>query len=398
MHLSENGLDWSTSTCLVALVCAIGTITQRYTPPGASPISQDDNGYDIGLSKQFWSLAEKRLGFAMSQNDIRAVQCLCLAGIWHMNYMQPIQAWKYFNLAGTAWHALQMTGEVPEDSDRGSSFTVMQALYFTIWKSECELRLELPLRSSILDKIDFPHEFPLPPSIEDHVLHSESAGVERSWYYYLADIAARHLFNRLLCAHSWKIGSATSERDIEHMVTQSEMLEAQIHTWYLSLPPTLYFEIPGGYTTEPLDDEMTEILRQRYLGCRELVARPFVRFCIEEELTGVEPLLMRRITSLASRGLQYCMLKLGLMNAQRHQGTWFTLRITATYSLILCALDLAQRRSLCSGAHHLSLPEGWRSAITAAIDAVGVRWNDPSGGAFSIRSVVQAVLDDEQYG
>lgn len=89
LMISENGLDWSTQTCLVTLVCAIGALTQRYLDPGnvcvttPSPgIVRSSIGYegDTELSIQFWGIAARRLGFAISQNNVEAVQCLCLAG------------------------------------------------------------------------------------------------------------------------------------------------------------------------------------------------------------------------------------------------------------------------------------------------------------------------------
>jgi hypothetical protein len=30
--------------------------------------------------------------------------------IWHMHLLQPLQAWKYFNLAGNAWYAATLKG------------------------------------------------------------------------------------------------------------------------------------------------------------------------------------------------------------------------------------------------------------------------------------------------
>lgn len=89
LQVSENGLDWSTRTCLVTLVCAIGALTQRYQDPDnisittPSPgITRSSIGYEseAELSMQFWGIAARRLGFAISQNDVEAVQCLCLAG------------------------------------------------------------------------------------------------------------------------------------------------------------------------------------------------------------------------------------------------------------------------------------------------------------------------------
>ena len=89
LEVSENGLDWSTKTCLVALVCAIGAITQLYpndvTSPAFAPTPrsrQSTSNYDseAELSIQYWGVAVKRLGLAIGQNNLEAVQCLCLAG------------------------------------------------------------------------------------------------------------------------------------------------------------------------------------------------------------------------------------------------------------------------------------------------------------------------------
>jgi hypothetical protein len=92
LHVSENGLDWSTTTCLVSMVCAIGAIAGRYKgavqPAPNSPTSlsgsQDrmfESGEsDVELAMRHWNVAAKRLGYAIGQDDLEAVQCLCLAG------------------------------------------------------------------------------------------------------------------------------------------------------------------------------------------------------------------------------------------------------------------------------------------------------------------------------
>ena len=131
-QVAENGLDWSSTTCLVTLVCAIGAITQEYQYHGRTPVSDAvpetpvDFGSEPELSMQFWNLAVKRLGFVIGDNDPVAIQCLCLAGyvklqknanhvslifsrIWSMHQMQPLQAWKYFNLAGSSWYSVNLT-------------------------------------------------------------------------------------------------------------------------------------------------------------------------------------------------------------------------------------------------------------------------------------------------
>lgn len=89
LQTAENGLDWSTRTCLVTLVCAIGALNQRYQDPAnisvTSPspgVVRSSVGYEseAELSMQYWGIAARRIGFAISQNNIEAVQCLCLAG------------------------------------------------------------------------------------------------------------------------------------------------------------------------------------------------------------------------------------------------------------------------------------------------------------------------------
>lgn len=89
LQVAENGLDWSTRTCLVTLVCAIGALTQRYQDPANISITTPSPGVvrssvgyesDTELAMQFWGIAARRLGFAIGHNDVESVQCLCLAG------------------------------------------------------------------------------------------------------------------------------------------------------------------------------------------------------------------------------------------------------------------------------------------------------------------------------
>lgn len=80
-QVAENGPDWSAATCIVALACALGAISQR---PGQRTPSGTPRGYSVEpnrhLASRYWSVAEKRLGFAMGQPGWESVQCLCLAG------------------------------------------------------------------------------------------------------------------------------------------------------------------------------------------------------------------------------------------------------------------------------------------------------------------------------
>lgn len=79
-YISENGFDFSTRTCLVALVCAIGALCQENTIEMPSHLPVAGRNSDLDIAYRFWSVAVKRLGFAMTRNTMESAQCLCLAG------------------------------------------------------------------------------------------------------------------------------------------------------------------------------------------------------------------------------------------------------------------------------------------------------------------------------
>jgi hypothetical protein len=82
--LGENGLDWSSRTCLVALVCALGSISQRYDPDrqpyNGDSLEEIHFREESKLASQWWGVAAKRLGFIIGKCNIEAIQCLCLTG------------------------------------------------------------------------------------------------------------------------------------------------------------------------------------------------------------------------------------------------------------------------------------------------------------------------------
>lgn len=359
LQVAENGADWSVETCLVTLVCALGAVTETFpvsvaadndmdAPPSIDP---DRNAADFRLARQFWNLAAKRLGLVLGQNSVQAAQCLCLAGIWYMHMMQPLEAWKHFDLAGTVWHSLILVSTPPRAMTMGvgdggpqtsrtsqtstaASITAMQALYFTIWKSECELRMELSLPSPVLDSINFPYAFPTPPATADagHEYATETVVSERSWYFFLSDIAARHLLNRLLRTDTDSPATTTNTtltpHTVRRMIAQADMIETQVTNWHASLPSTLYFDVPVGYTPEPLLDDLSLILRYRYFAMRELVGRPFVRLCVERSIDHLDAATRPVVLSSAGQSLRYCILKLHGVLACRHQGIWLALRVS----------------------------------------------------------------------
>jgi hypothetical protein len=397
VHVAEHGFDWSTSACLVALVCANAAITDSHTEFSSSPEVTPGKKAELELSMQFWSVAVKRLGYATAQNTVQAVQCLCLAGIWYMHRLEPLEAWKHFNLAGAVWHTLSLIhGELSshvEVEGHSNEFTIMQALCFTIWKSECELRLELPLPTSpILDSAYLPLTFPQPPNF---CSHPDASDKERSWYYYLSEIAARHVINRLVQMNS-ETPEFPSEKHVRRMITQAKLMQAQISDWYSSLPPMFYFDTPQGYVADFVADPMVFILRHRYMSLCELVSRPFVRLCVDQLVDGMDASLHGTIASFASQCVRFCILKLGQVAGHRHQGTWYGIRVVTSASLILAVVDKAQRQAEEGEAFRLvqsvTLPKTWKDAVTQGAASVQQYLDEPNGGCSNLKQLLEAVV------
>ncbi|KAJ9143478.1 putative C6 transcription factor [Pleurostoma richardsiae] len=403
LRVAESGFDWSLESCLVALVCAIGAITEPLEIAEASKaldvIDRRDSQCrsDIDLATRYWNVAAKRLGFALDQNDIGAVQCLCLAGIWHMHNLQPLQAWKYFNHAANAWFCTVMRNDPlrkPPDRSRPGPIGVEGALCFTIWKSTCELRPELSLPPSVLEDCEVLHPFPTLPDLEDPRLGIAAVDSERGWYYYLAEIAARHLINNLLECHVYDFDNIQPS-DVARMIRHAEVFEAQIHEWRSSLPAQLHFDIPTDLTLSELNDPMTVVLRQRYLSSLELTYRPLLRICTDfplDDLQGYDGPLRSRVAALASQNLRFSYLKILRISKKLHHGTWFNLRSLTGSCLRFAAAEKAQRDRKLLGAQELQIPPNWRSRVINALEILQPYWNSNRGGGAGLMALIDQAL------
>ena len=422
-HVAENGLDWSTRTCLVSLISAIGAVSQQHSDHrlylnGQTPLSQvmspvSRAEVEVNLSFQYWDIAVKRIGLAIAEDTVQAVQCLCLAAIWQMHHVRPVQAWKYFNLAGAAWHTLNSNNPIDvtassEAALRLQSFTVMQSLFFTIWKSEGELKMELDLPESILDNVKFPYSFPQPPVLDtSNSPEDEVAEDERSWLYYLADIAIRHLLNRLSTTNlelSLDNNRPLTRRDLHQMISEADMLETQLFEWHRSLPHIFRFRIPDHdqLSCDPDYDDRVKVLYHRLLSYRSLVNRPFVRLLVDrnsstslvQELFRDDVALEDEVVRRASLCLHYCMMKINPISNHRHQGTWTALRNLGTTAMIFSAVHLSIKQdAMPSLRHAFQLPVGWYQQVLQSIHDMQPYWEEGSGGSAEIRRTIEEVLD-----
>lgn len=241
--------------------------------------------------------------------------------------------------------------------------------------------------------MDYPYTFPFPPNIDRELVVGEDIhGERRTWYYYLAEIACRHLINRIIEATQLKILDPSAAR-IERMLRDLEMFETQVNDWYLSLPPSIKFPHPFG-TIQPLEDEINQLLRARYLGIRELCCRPFVELVINYDLSNMPSELLAKVGGIASQGLQYCMFRLQAVPPQyRHHGLWFQLPNSTTCALVLLAADRARHELQPNAIEHLKMPQGWREQILTTHDLLAGYWKSRQGSVWAYFQVFQWALD-----
>uniref|UniRef100_A0A8H7N104 Zn(2)-C6 fungal-type domain-containing protein n=1 Tax=Bionectria ochroleuca TaxID=29856 RepID=A0A8H7N104_BIOOC len=238
-HIAENGLDFTTRTCLVVLVCAVGALCQEesaFTIPSRLPVTERND--DLDIAYRFWSVASRRLGRAMSHNTLESAQCLCLAGIWFMCNLQPLDAWKHFTMAGNCYYsailARKSLASPGSQSPQLFPQAIEHSIFYTAYKSELEIRYELAIPGSVLEHLEEELVFPSPPMLSETQLEGPNDEAI-TWYYYLTDIAARHLINRIINT-GFKIGGCPTEAQARSLLRDYKIFGSQLEDWYESLP------------------------------------------------------------------------------------------------------------------------------------------------------------------
>lgn len=260
------------------------------------------------------------------------------------------------------------------------------------YKFNSELAYELPLPASVLASIDYPHSFPAPPDLDKPFETHENLELQRqTWYYYLAEIANRHLLDRILESQRDALGLPMTQY-VTQLLKDVRIFEFELSDWHASLPPNLTFPMPSK-PIGPLANELSQHLRGRFMMALELMYRPFVRICISQNLEiGSE--LLGQVTTVASQGLQYCVLRIQAIGKVCHHGLWFQLRNFASFALILSAASKACSNPALNAPPMLDLPQDWRSVIIQKKSYLAVHWSDSKGGTLELGKLIDWALDD----
>ncbi|UKZ74684.1 hypothetical protein TrVFT333_002354 [Trichoderma virens FT-333] len=406
-----HGIDWSAESGLTLLICALGCIARPFGPtldtmPGTSAYVS---------AETLFHAAQRRIGIAFSSEDIISTQCLFLSGVYMMCIFQPAKAWRFFlqALASCQQPSFLNSLSPPTSSTTcdgspasHSLETLHQAIYWSSWKSEREMRSYLRPTDFTLTEEElafYPPFLPTPPNLhpaQELEANGDSCVTRQtvSWYFYLAEISLRRLASNLytemlrFCEQSF-----SSQGTLEALVGAVPHYEEQAQEWISSLPFCLSFDAPAEE-----DDICRFVLRGHAINLYEMIYWPFLSAYLMKDLVVEErqgfflPSASWNIRRLAQKALDYHALRLSVNKPgyrHRHHGTPLLIQSCSRSALVLVAAALRNitntAQNSAKGANVLKLPNGWRAGLDETIDMLAF-WENESRQLASIRHVLQA--------
>lgn len=320
-------------------------------------------------AEAYFLAARKRMG--LLEPSLIASQCHMLSGIYLMYTFRQIQGWAAFNMAGS-FLSMYLKGKAALEGQVGNTLGVPetpdkrleQRLYWTVLKSECELRTQLDVAQSDLCKIGYPYPFPSPPSPRSPSqtpalpVHTPTPPYapgassqtfastpsqsyqdieEQSWFYYLSEIALRRIENRVLNTFYKEDHSSWARTSIEDLLSVAMAIEEQLELWQSSLPDPIRYD---NLASNQEFDELRLHTHGRELGIRDLLYRPFLYHAVHSTQPAGEQksALLRQYLHKA---LESCLwFDSGLAMTLRHHGTWYGLRGCTMSGLMLVAAEM----------------------------------------------------------
>lgn len=373
-----HGMDWSAESCRALLVCALGTIATPFLH--GNFITRDSDVYKTGES--FFLAAKKRLGLVLGTSSLIEAQCVFLAGVYTMCTFQRMASWRFFLQAlaccqnfdflksSTAEHGML---EDIDSASGSSSNAAEQAIYWSSWKSEREMRSELEPRDFPISEANtavYPPFFPTPPRHDSHfsgAVNSETEGREQiSWYFYLSEISLLRL-RRRKAKDMTEFEPADGESLLRGLARTIAHHEEQVLEWQNALPAEMALSAP------PAEDDICRfVLRGHLINVYESLYWPFVDWAINssQAYSNGDGLL----EDLANKGLRthverVCVNRPGFHH--RHHGTFGMIRSCNRSALVLLAAAYSCSSFVEShgtgGKMRFELQAGWEEAVRDVI-------------------------------
>ncbi|KAH7041610.1 uncharacterized protein B0I36DRAFT_392727 [Microdochium trichocladiopsis] len=338
------GFDWSPESCLALLICALGSLA---TPFGPSPDTMPGTAA-YAHAQAYFQAAQKRMGLLFVAEDIIAPQCFFLAGVFMMCNFQSTKAWRYFVQALVGCQEFKFLTNAPGRPDQLDE-TPHQAIYWSAWKSEREVRGDVRRPDFLVSDHDtrlYPSFFPTPPApradaVRMPLMEADQTREQISWYFYLAEISLRRLTARVSAEMVAMMEThASRHMFLESMAAALSSYEAQANEWQASLPPCLSLEAPPEQ-----DDVCRFVLRGHLINLYETLYWPFLAVFLDEEGLGLQTGALNAFSEQAQRGLENHMARLLVNKAgyhHRHHGTDPLLRSCSRTALTLLAMSRTQ--------------------------------------------------------
>ncbi|USP81332.1 hypothetical protein yc1106_08606 [Curvularia clavata] len=365
-----NGLGWDARSCLLLLVYALGSTVREDEQPSSGSSLDSHSTTSFQRAETFFLAAQKRMGPLLLESGTIEAQVFFLAGVYLMTTMRPVEAWRSFVQALTCCQSFESTA-----SELSSAEGQMQhGIYWTCFKSELEVRMELGVTETSVWNLRYPVAYPEPPKY----LRSEG---EPAWYFYLAEIALRRLENRVLMSNCGISPGRTAY--LESAATAFDF-ETQVNTWAQSLPPALQINGTPELLEAPGDTNQSFrfILKGHYIDCLEMIYWSFCEGAICGRLHND-----RDCNILAERGLELCVTRIKQNERgyyHRHHGTWLMLRSCTRSALVLVVAARSRMRD--------KLPPGWREAVQKVIRLLE-HWKDEVADARDRLELLKVLFD-----
>ncbi|KAI2841041.1 transcriptional regulator family: Fungal Specific TF [Aspergillus niger] len=336
-------------SCLVFLACALGCLAGplRYDDLSVERDDHAESRHTTG--EQFYRKALESI--SLPGDRILTAQCWFLSGVYQMYKLNAARAWMDFSRASAALslHLRHREAAVCKDSNGGHLEPAELSLYWTCWKSECDLRAELNVPDSVLCEFSVSDGYPVPSSVSmsnSGAMLSEtptdSEDLTHLWelstYYYLSDVALMRVEARILNSMYSTNDAHWSPANPSYLCRTAADLESQIDHWSRNLPSIIRFE---EWDSAP-QFELTYNLQARVLQLRSWLYRPFVYYAIhhnsgqsnedEEAKRFMRKAIECSFHLISSKATQH-----------RHHGTWFVARGVLSSALLIIAAIKADK-------------------------------------------------------
>ncbi|KAH9208480.1 hypothetical protein DL95DRAFT_345425 [Leptodontidium sp. 2 PMI_412] len=392
---AENGMGWDGPSCLVLLACALGTIASPFEEAHAKATSDpltfrqlqpSNNGPNLKRAESYYLLARRRIG--LLRPSIIASQCFFLSGVYLMYALRPVEAFHEFHQASIVFQIWLKFGRPSKKSSTAQRLE--QRMYWSCFKSECEILSEIPLPESGIADFEYPHMFPSPPdpqnssespSFRENTIHMtpRQQQQEQSWYYYLSEIALRRIGNRVLNAFYRDDHQLWLNMEVPSMVKIGEEFMQLLEQWHEGLPSVLNYN--QGDLSQLPSEELPFMIRVRVLEIRTWIFRPFLFYAVHHPgqafqnttlLRFVEQALLQCIRLIETNSIRH-----------RHHGVWYTCRVSVSAAFSILAVAKTGT---------IPLPQGWQSAVQLAIETL-LYWEPEGPGDLRLaRTILEDLL------